>query len=234
MDSSRTITVSGLDLAAVNSGYCRVEARANSGAWPPVEITVLEHQPIELKRKDFVGRAELAVETAALAAGSDLVAIEDYVRRVGKTNTTAYECGEYVGAVKHLVHRQGLDILLVPTTTMRSMLKVPTGKDGKKFIMRWVEESFGFKPPYGREKQRSDVADAFVHAYIAAVYRFLREGVLTMGDLNEREHRTFYGNPDPRKAHFYLGILEKPDIHIKGEIENGKPKEEGDWPEHVA
>lgn len=191
------------------------------GNWPPVDVEVVAHRPIELTRKDFVGRAELAVETATLAAGSDLVAVEDYVRRVGKTNTTAYECGEFIGAVKYLVHRDDLDMLLVPTTTMRSLLKVPTGKDGKKFIMRWVEENFGFKPPYGREKQRSDVADAFVHAYIAALYWFLTNGVLSREDLNEREQRTFFGNPDPRKAHFFLGVLQRTDIRIAGEKDHG-------------
>lgn len=190
-----------------------------------MEVKVIDHLPIELKRKDFVGRAELAMEVAPLAEGSDLVAVEDYIRRVGKTNTTAYECGEFVGAVKHLVHRKGLDMLLVPTTTMRSLLKVPTGKDGKKFIMRWVEENFGFKPPYGREKQRSDVADAFVHAYIAALYWFLTNGVLGAEDLNEREHRTFYGNPDPRKAHFFIGVLQRTDIRIAGERHGSEDSE---------
>jgi hypothetical protein len=196
---------------------CQVEARAVSNTWPPIAVNVVAHKAIELTRKDFVGRADLATETALLTQGSDLVAIEDYVRRVGKTNTTAYECGEYVGATKNLVHRAGLDMLLVPTTTMRSLLKVPTGKDGKKFIMRWVEENFGFKPPYGREKQRSDVADAFVHAYIGALYWFLTNRVLCREDLSEREQRTFYGNPDPRKAHFFLGVLQRTDIHIKAE-----------------
>lgn len=220
MSDTKTITVTGLDLAAVNSGMCRIEARAAAdGSWPPLEVTVIDHQPIELKRKDFVGRAELAMETAPLASGSDLVAIEDYVRRVGKTNTTAYECGEFIGAVKHLVHRQGLDMLLVPTTTMRSLLKVPTGKDGKKFIMRWVAENFGFDPPYGREKQRSDVADAFVHAYIGALYWFLTNRHLERQHLNEREQRTFYGHPGPPKSKIFVGVLQRPqdELYIKGE-----------------
>lgn len=193
---------------------CKIKARAVPGSWPPVEVEVIDHKPIELTRKDFVGRAELAMETAPLAAGSDLVAIEDYVRRVGKTNTTAYECGEFIGAVKYQLHLLNRNMLLVPTTTMRSLLKVPTGKDGKKFIMRWVAEHFGFEPPYGREKQRSDVADAFVHAYIGSLYWFLTHGVLGEEHLDEREHRTFYGHPGPPKSKIFVGVLQRPQDDI--------------------
>lgn len=227
MSQSKTVTVTGLDLAAVNSGMCRIEARAAAkGAWPPLEVEVLDHEPIELKRKDPMGRLELAERVAGLPKSSDLVAVEDYVRRVGKTNTTAYECGEFVGPTKAMLNHNGYDVLLVPTTTMRSLLKVPTGKDGKKFIMRWVAVNFGFEPPYGREKQRSDVADAFVHAYIGALYWFLREGIIGREDLSEREIRTFYGHPGPPKSKVFVGVLQRPltDIFVPANpIDSAEP-----------
>jgi len=189
--------------------------------WPPIKVTILDHRPIELIRKDCIGRFELAPQVAELAKGSDIVAVEDYAMRVGSTNTTAYQCGEFVGPTKAHLLNSGLNLLLVPTTTMRSMLHVPTGKDGKKFIMRWVEENFGFAPEYGREKQRSDVADAFVHAYIGAIYWFATHNMLDESNLNEREHRIFYGNPDPRKTKRFVGLLERDNIFIEGELYNG-------------
>jgi hypothetical protein len=43
--------------------------------------------------------------------------------------------------------------------------------------------------------------------------------------LNEREQRTFFGNPDPRKAHFFLGVLQRTDIRIAGETDNGSSED---------
>lgn len=215
MAESRTITVAGLDLAAVNSGYCRIKARAVP-QWPPLEIEVLDHSPIELKDKTPQGRLHLAGNTATRVHVGDLVVLEDYAKRVGSTNTTAYECGEFVGPVKAHLWESGFDVLLIQASTMRSLLGVPKGAAGKKFILKWVEDTYGFKPPYGREKQRSDVADAFVHAYIAALWWFAKQGDIDPQILTEREKRIIFGNPDPRKTKNFVGLLDRDEILVRG------------------
>ena len=209
----RKATVTGLDLAAVNSGFCKIEAHLTADG--QISVEVLDHEPIELKRKDCVGRFELAPKVADLALGSDLVAIEDYAMRVGKSNTTAYQCGEFVGPTKAHLISHGINMLIVPPTSMRSMLGVPTGPAGKKFIMAWVKERFGFVPEYGREKQRSDVADACVHAYIGAIYYFIQSGWIDGSMLTDREHRIFYGVKDHRKSKQFVGLLDRDGIYLE-------------------
>lgn len=218
---SRTITVTGLDLAAVNSGFCKVKACAVS-SWPPLDVQVIDYAPIELEDKTPLGRLDLAKEVSLRVSGSDdLVALEDYARRVGSTNTTAYECGEFVGPAKAYLHKKGSDVLLVPPTTMRSLISVPKGKEGKSFIQKWVKETFDFVPECRREKQRSDVADAFMHAYIGALYWFAANGGLFDGiHLNDREYRIIYGNEDHRKTKNFIGLLDRPHILVKGK-DNG-------------
>ena len=184
--------MSGLDLAAVNSGYCRIVAASISSP-PGLEVEPLAFDAIVPEEKTFLGRLELAKRVSKLVEGSDLVVLEDYARRIGRSNTTAYECGEFVGQVKERVIAQGIPLLIVPPTTMRSY--VGAARNSGKFVMEeWAEEVYGFASGLSTMKKRSDVADAFIHCTIGALYYFAKTGKLEREVVDPRQSRIIYGD----------------------------------------
>lgn len=205
--TEKSLVVSGLDLAAVNSGFCKIRATLQK---KKLSVTVLEYASLVPESKDFFGRLNLADKIAKMVEQSDLIALEDYARRVGSTNTTAYECGEFVGQVKCKLYRNKVPIIMIPPTSMRSFVGIKRN-DPKSVVENWAEKNFGFSPKLGRQKQRSDVSDAFAHCVIASLYYFAKTLQIGSNTLDTQQQRIIFGD---KKLE---GLVDRPNILI-GEL----------------
>lgn len=212
MDNKSRIRVAGLDIAAVNSGLCMIEASPRNG-YPPLDFKVLYETPIRAEMAWFEARvaaAKLMAEKIRLHE-IDLVVVEGYALRFGATNTSGYQHAELAALTKYFIMELDLPILIVPPTTMRSFVQVKP-KQKKQAIMDYAYETWGFGSKLPRKGDRSNVTDAFVHAYIGACIYFARNGRLTES-LKKYEKNVVYG-----KAIVKLGAKDEP----SGEEEKGK------------
>jgi hypothetical protein len=92
---------------------------------------------------------------------------------------------------------------------MRSFVEVGAGEK-KDAIMSQVYERFGFNSKAPRKGERSNIADAFLHAYIGSCVYYAREGAIT-SQLKPSEKRVVYG--DSKKM---IGLLERTVITREG------------------
>lgn len=203
----KQLRVAGLDLAAVNSGLALIETSTQAG-YPPVKWTLLK----EVATKggmSFQPRLEAAkvIVSTIKDFSVDLVALEDYALRMAKNNTSGYQYAEFAGIVKYRLLELGLPILLIPPTTMRSFLEIPKGST-KAAIMDAVYERYGFTSKMTRKNERSNVCDAFAHAYIGSCSYFAREGHLT-GHLKKSEKKVIYGDGKKRLALIESEVMKK-------------------------
>jgi hypothetical protein len=190
------IRVMGLDLAAVNSGCCVIEARP-LGEYPFIQVECLYEAAIQC-RGDFVQKASLArslanrVHFGEEEVGLHLVAIEDYARRVGGTNTTAYEHAELGGLAKTSIHYTGVPMLIVPPTSMRSFVGAAP-RSGKDVMMDKAKEIWDFTASSTRKPERSNICDAFIHAVIGTLVILAKFDILEAGQLQPHEDRIIFG-----------------------------------------
>lgn len=87
----------------------------------------------------------------------DFVAYEDYAMGFrGKTNAI-FNIGELGGVIKLLISRKGIDILMVPPTTMKLFI---TGKGGGKSSESKKRVAAAIQSQYGLQFRNSDEYDA--------------------------------------------------------------------------
>lgn len=195
--------VAGLDLAAVNSGFCVIEATTQHGH-PPLSYNVLNQLAVN-NDPGFVGRVKSAkmIFDEIIKYKVDMVALEECVPMQGAGNTTGLQQSAFLEMVMFQLYEAGIPMMLIPPTTMRSFISAKTGKDRKKSIMSNAFERYEFHAKHPRQGDRSNITDAFVHAYIGACVLFGQQGQLT-GSLLPSEKHVVYGNSKKM-----IGLLER-------------------------
>lgn len=198
----KSVRVAGLDLAAVNSGLCVIDSATCAG-YPPIEWTLQGEHAIK-GGMQFPTRVTAAQQVMDIIekAKPDLIALEDYALRMAPNNTSGYQYAEFAGIVKYYLYEAGYPILIIPPTTMRSFLGAKNG-GGKEQLINTVYERYGFSSKQPRKGERSNVCDAFAHAYIGSCSYFARDGRLT-ANLKTQEKVALYGDGKKR-----LSIVEK-------------------------
>lgn len=219
----------GLDIAAVNSGMCIIEARPLS-EYPWIEIVDTYEEWHYADLGSFQDRMRVASRISEFSTDDynvDLVVLEDYAKRIGKTNTSAYEHAELCSLIKAFTISSGKRMLIIPPTTMRSFMAIPNGlKDkGKQMIIDNVKETYGFESKAPRKNQRSNITDAFVHSVIGALVIYGMNGTLDEEELDEQAKKLLFGKGAK------TGILERPQLYYnfpktEEEDEDATEKEE--------
>lgn len=213
----------GLDIAAVNSGMCIIEARCLS-EYPWIEIVDTYEEWHYSDLGSFQDRMRVSSRISEFQTDDynvDLVVLEDYAKRMGKTNTSAYEHAELCSLIKAFTIASGKPMLIIPPTTMRSFMAIPNGlKDkGKQMIIDNVKEIYGFESKAPRKNQRSNITDAFVHAVIGALVIYGINGILVEEELDDQAKKLLFGKGKT------TGILDRPQFQYnfpeKEEEENG-------------
>lgn len=201
--SKPRIRVAGFDIASMNSGVCVIEACTQAGH-PPLEYQTLGELAYRNYDKTFEARVQAAIDMVEFVKkhNCDLVVVEDYIRSLGRGNTTAYEHAELAGLVKYFLYQMEIPMLLVSPSTMRSFVGVAPKQD-KGVIIDRAHELFGFASKAPRKGERSNVVDSFLHAYIGACVFYAREGHLT-SQLGPKERKVIYG--DSKKM---IGLLNR-------------------------
>lgn len=188
-----SIRVAGLDIAAVNSGMAIIEARVREGqGYPPLDWTLIIEKAIKCEQL-FYKRVQIAkgIRDEIRKSEVDLVVLEDTIKRGGRNNTTGLQQQELLTLTMYFLWEDGLPMLVVNPSTMRSFLGV--GKAGDKdALITAVHERYGFSSKQPRKGERSNVSDAFAHAYIGACSYYAREGKLT-ANLKKSEKNVIYG-----------------------------------------
>jgi hypothetical protein len=181
--------IMGLDLAAANSGLCVIEAH-----YPNYHFSVVVEEALNHPMADFRNRIDAANYAMFVAKEQavDAVAIEDYARRFGNTNTSGYEHAEIGGMVRKLFYEAGIPIYIIPPTSMRSFMEVPP-KSPKDFLEDQALKRLGFASKASTKKKRSDITDAFIHAHIGSLLHIIRNQTLVY-DLTTAENRILYGD----------------------------------------
>lgn len=202
-----TLRVAGLDIAAVNSGFCIIEASTRDGH-PPLEYEIL-HQQAVTNESGFVGRAKSAkmIVEKILEVGVDMVALEECVP-IGGNNTSGLQQSGFLEMVMYLLYEADIPMMLIPPTTMRSFIQAKTGGMRKKSIMENAWERYEFRASHSRQGERSNITDAFLHAYIGACTLFGREGKLT-SNLLPAEKNVVYGKNK------MIGLVDRSHIYIQ-------------------
>lgn len=206
------LRVAGLDLAAVNSGLCVIEATTQDGH-PPLQYNVLSQQAIK-NEPGFVGRVKAAKDVFEEISkySVDMVALEECVPVGGDSNTTGLQQSAFLEIVMYLLYEADIPMMIVPPTTMRSFIQASTGKQRKKSIMKNAYDRYEFNAKHPRQGERSNITDAFVHSYIGACVLFGRDGKLT-GNLLPAEKHVVYGNSKKM-----IGLLDR-NIYIRKDNE---------------
>lgn len=203
------IKVMGLDLAAVNSGLCVIEAHH-----PEYAFKVLHEEAFRHPKDDF--RNRIAVSNSILGVARThnptVVAIEDYARRFGRTNTSGIEHAEVGGMTKKTLHEAGFRIFVIPPTSMRSFMGAPP-KSPKDYLIERAKDRLGYESDASNQTKRSNITDALIHAHIGALLYLAKYGNLVY-DLTKAENRILYGD---KKLE---GLVDR------SNIEYGAPKEE--------
>ncbi len=188
-----SIRVAGLDIAAVNSGMAIIEARVREGqGYPPLDWSLIQEKAIKCEslfyKRIFTARD---IREMIRQADVDLVVLEDTIKRGGRNNTTGLQQQELLSLTMYFLWEDGLPMLLVNPSTMRSFLGVGTAGD-KDALIAAVQDRYGFSSKQPRKGERSNVSDAFAHAYIGACSYYAREGKLT-ANLKKSEKNVIYG-----------------------------------------
>lgn len=181
--------VMGLDLAAVNSGLAIIEVH-----YPKYTCGVVHEEALHHPSGDVINRIHAADYISFLASehSVDVVIIEDYARRVGANNTSAYEHGELGGMVRKNLHAAKLPFYVIPPTSMRSFMEVPP-KSPKDFLQTQAEQRLGFTSSASNKTKRSNITDAFIHAHIGSLIHILRNDELEY-DFTSAEQRMIFGD----------------------------------------
>ena len=181
--------VMGLDLAAANSGLCVIEAH-----YPDYSFSVLAEEALNHPMAEFTNRIDAANYALFIANehSIDAVAIEDYARRFGNTNTSGYEHAELGGMVKKLFYEADIPMYIIPPTSMRSFMQAPP-KSPKDFLETQALSRLGFASKASTKKKRSDITDAFIHAHIGSLLHIIRNDTLVYS-LSDAEQRILYGD----------------------------------------
>ena len=174
------VCVGGFDLASVSSGVVYVR-----GVWDGDQVTI---EPVFEKaytiKNTFPSRYEHAQKMLEDSCkidkeyGLSLCSIEDYINT--SYSMVSFSMGEFGGLVRGTHYSAGFSILLTRPVIMRSFIAdgrpIPKGPPGKRALMRWAEEDFGFVSKHKKVKERSDCADAFIHAVIGVYTLFFLQG----------------------------------------------------------
>lgn len=187
----------GLDIAAVNSGLSIIEAQT-SPEHPFIKVTPLYEEWLYVNKESFPDRIRAATRIANHAVDNynvDFVVLEDYARRMGKTNTSGLQQAELCALIKGFLFASKVPVIIIPPTTMRAFLGVPRGlKDnGKQFIMDIARIRYDFESKAPRKNQRSNITDAFIHAVLGSFVVFDKAGMLDV-DLGHEETRVLRGD----------------------------------------
>lgn len=183
------LRVLGLDLAAANSGLCCIDVE-----YPKYSYKVLKQEGFRHPISDFRNRVDVTNTILEIAEELEpnLVVIEDYAMRFGKTNTSGYQHAEVGGMVKKCLHEAGFTIYIIPPTTMRSFMVIPP-RSPKDLLETKAEERLGFVAEASTKKKRSDITDAFIHAHIGSLV-WLEKYASLEYDLTKSERRVIYGD----------------------------------------
>lgn len=187
-----------------------VEASARRGKGrPPLNCAVL-HQQAVTNEPGFTGRVKSAkmIADKIIEVGVDMVALEECVP-IGGHNTTGLQQSAFLEMTMMLLYDADIPMMLIPPTTMRSFISASTGKQSKKSIMDNTYERYEFRAQHSRQGERSNITDAYVHAYVGACVLFGREGRLT-SNLLPAEKNVVYGN-----AKKMIGLLDRKHIYIQ-------------------
>lgn len=181
--------IMGLDLAAANSGICIIKAH-----YPSYSFSILHQEALHHSMDDARNRIDASNYIGFLCGehGVDVVSMEDYARRFGRTNTSGYEHAELGGMVKKTLFELGVPFYVVPPTSMRSFMDVPTKSD-KEYLQFVAEARLGFKSTASTKKKRSDITDAFIHAHIGSLIHISRNNELDY-DMLDSEKRILLGD----------------------------------------
>ena len=192
----------GLDLAAANSGMCIIEAH-----YPTYVFEVVLEEGLHHPMDDFRNRIDAANYISFMASehSVDVVAIEDYAMRFGKTNTSGFQYGELGGMVRKTLYELDLPIYLVPPTSMRSFMQV-SPKSPKDYLEKQALYRFDFESKASTKKKRSDITDAFIHAHIGSLLHISKTSKLKY-DLTDAEKRILYGDKQ------IIGLVDRENIY---------------------
>jgi hypothetical protein len=170
-----------MDLASVSSGVVLV-----SGKWDgrEVSITPLYEKAYTVKNdfpSHFYAAQEMLAETMRLHEKYciDLIAVEDYLML--SSSQVSFSIGEFGGLVRGFHFEDGFPLLLNKPPVMRSFAadgrKIRPKAAGKRDLVDWAKEDFGFASQQRLAKQRSDCADAFWHAVLGVYTLLFIQGV---------------------------------------------------------
>jgi len=211
MPPKSEIRVLGLDIAAVNSGVCVTKALHRKQGAPQFEALFecgLVHGPL----RDHTERSKAAdvIKGLALQHKVTFAVIEDYAMRLGPNNTSAYQAGESAGMVKKALWESSVPFIVVPPTSMRSFLQVPSRlpDSGKQFIIDAAEEKFGFKSEQTNQNKRSNATDAFIHTVIGSYVYYHFEG-RDLGELPKEQQEILHGNGKKM-----AGLVNMPELYF--------------------
>ena len=173
--------VGGFDLASVSSGVTYVRGEVVQSK---VVIAAIQERAYRIEN-NFVSHYEGAkcMLTDSLKFkqqyGLDLCAIEDYTLQ--SLSMVSFSIGEVGGLVRGFHFDAGFPLLLNRPVIMRSFAadsrKIPKGPPGKRALVAWAEEDFGYTSSCKYAKQRSDCSDAFLHAAMGVLTLMFIDGV---------------------------------------------------------
>jgi hypothetical protein len=173
--------VGGFDLASVSSGVTYVRGEVDKGK---VVIAAVQERAYRLEN-NFVSHYEGAkcmLEDSLKFKqqyGLELCAIEDYTLQ--SLSMVSFSIGEVGGLVRGFHFGAGFSILLNRPVVMRSFAadsrKIPKGAPGKRALVAWAEEDFGYVSSCKYVKQRSDCSDAYWHAVMGVLTLMFLDGV---------------------------------------------------------
>ena len=179
--TTKTFVVGGFDLASVSSGVVYVNV-----SWDGREVVITPlYERAYRVENTFPGHYDCAhtmlEESLDIRQrfGLDLVAIEDYTLQ--SMSHVSFSIGEMGGLVRGFHFLEGLPILLNRPAVMRSFAadgrKIPPKMAGKRKLVEWAEEDFGFVSKQRLVKMRSDCCDAWWHAVIGVYTLMFMNGV---------------------------------------------------------
>lgn len=180
-----------------------IEARPSRGR-PPFTYEVL-HQEAVRNDPGFSGRVKSSrmIVAKILESNVDLVALEECAP-IGGFNTTGLQQSAFLEMIMFQLYEAGVPMMVTPPATMRSFVSAKTGKASKKSIMDNLDSRYGFRAQHARQKERSDISDAFAHAALAVMVLLSQEGKLT-SSLIESEKRVLFGDTKGKM----VGVLDR-------------------------
>lgn len=203
MAKKKTVTVMGLDIAAVNSGVCIITATPLNKP-PHVEAeAAFEKGFIHGPKNNHEAKALFSdvIKGLCIQYGVDFCVIEDYAMNPGLTDTSGRQQGEAVGMIKKSLWEIKMPFMVVGPTSMRSFVDVPSRlKDkGKGVIIDFAKSEYGFSSTEGSQNRRSNATDAFIHSVIGATtfFHFKDED---LGDFNTQRSNVLFGDEKKMKG----------------------------------